>query len=376
MKLLIAPLTVIGALLLVALALPGAVNADDTPTDNPLAGTNWSLELNHGAPMLRNTAITLSFDGNGQAGGSGGCNSYGGSYTIDGKRLQFSDVFSTLMACLSDEVMQQEVDYLAALSMVTGYRRIGPERLVLDLRDGGALVFVAIPTLPGSAWVLIDDGLLDGENLVTADSGVTLMFNKDGTVNGDSGCNLYRSTYTLIVGSLTFDPILSTRRACLNEDANALEAHLFAALEATTRYTLTPDQLSLDFGEDGQQLVFRRILNLEGTTWQLVAFGAEDDPTPMGDKVITVSFDKDNRASASGWCQPSVGDAYPLEVVEPTAIHELPSVLLLCLGESPATMMVPVTLRYGINDDNGQLVMHYATQQVLVFEWIFQPSEE
>lgn len=376
MKLLIAPLTVIGALLLVALALPGAVSADEMPTANPLAGTHWSLELNHGAPVMQDTAITLSFDADGQAGGSGGCNSYGGGYTVDGNWLQFSDITSTLMACLSDEVMQQEADYFATLSQVTGYRRIGPDRLVLDLSDSGALVFVAIPTLPGSAWVLIDDGLPGRERLITADSGVTLTFDKDGGVDIDTGCNgSYYTTYQLEVGALTFFPVVSARPRCENEEIRAIENHLFAALEATTHYTILPDQLTLYFGEDEQALVFRRILNLEGTTWQLVAFGAEDEPTSVTDKEITVSFLERNRASASGPCQRSVGDSYLLEALDPAQIHELPGVLLPCLGEPGAAALLTAS-RYGIDDDNGQLVMHYGDDQVLVFEWIVQPSED
>nr|MCU0465321.1 META domain-containing protein [Anaerolineae bacterium] len=204
MKLLLAPLTVLAALVMVALALPGAVNADDAPTNNPLAGTGWYLLENKGAPMIEGTSITLSFDKNGQVGGSGGCNSYGGSYTVDGNSLRFSDVFSTLMACVDNMLNQQEADYFAALSQVTGYRRIGPERLVLDLSDGSALVFVAIPALPGSAWVLIDDGLPSRERLITADSGVTLTFDKDGGADIDTGCNgSYYTTYRLEVGALT-----------------------------------------------------------------------------------------------------------------------------------------------------------------------------
>jgi putative lipoprotein len=376
MKLLLAPLTVLAALVMVALALPGAVNADDAPTNNPLAGTGWYLLENKGAPMIEGTSITLSFDKNGQVGGSGGCNSYGGSYTVDGNSLRFSDVFSTLMACVDNMLNQQEADYFAALSQVTGYRRIGPERLVLDLSDGSALVFVAIPALPGSAWVLIDDGLPSRERLITADSGVTLTFDKDGGADIDTGCNgSYYTTYRLEVGALTFFPIISARARCENEQTAAIEDHLFAALEATTHYTILSDQLTLYFGEDEQALVFRRILNLEGTTWQLVAFGAEDDPTLMTDKVITVAFTERNRASAAGPCQRSVGDSYLLEALDPTKIHELPGVLLPCLGEPGAAALLTAS-RYGINDDNGQLVMHYGDDQVLVFEWIFQPSED
>jgi heat shock protein HslJ len=367
MKFLFSRLTILAALTLVALVLPSVANADDAPTD-PLIETEWYLSANNTVPTMEGTSITLSFDENGQMGGSSGCNFYEGNYTIDGNTLQFGSIARSLMGCLAD-VLQQETRYFAALSQVTGYRRIGPDRLVLELSDGSALVFVAVPEIAGSSWLLIDDGFPPEDRLITADSGVTLTFDQDSGVSGNSGCNHYRTTYILMIGSLTFDPILSTSRACLNEDANALETHLFAALEATTSYTITPDNLTLYYGEDGQQLVFGRILNLVGTTWQLASFGLGAAPTPVADdKLIKVSFGAGEIVSVSGVCQSDTGESFVLESLGEIAVQELPSLLPFCLNGNPTLDILPIT-GYTINDD-GQLVIRYADGQVLVFEFV------
>lgn len=367
MKLLFSPQTVLAALILVALALTSAANADDAPTD-PLIETEWYLRENNTVPTIEGTSITLSFDENGQMGGSSGCNFYEGSYTTDGNTLQFDSIRRTVAACL-DNILQQETSYLAAMSQVTGYRRIGPDRLVLGLVDGGTLVFVAVPEIAGTSWLLIDDGFPAEDRLITADSGVTLTFDQDGGVSGNSGCNHYRTTYTLMVGSLTFDPVLSTRRPCLSEDANALETHLFTALEATTSYTITPDNLTLYHSENGQQLVFKRILNLAGTTWQLAAFGSGAVPTPVAeDQLIKVSFGAGGNVSVSEVCQPNTGENFVLELLGETAIQKLPSVLPPCLNGSQTLDMLPIA-SYTINND-GQLVIRYVDGYALVFEFI------
>jgi len=43
--------------------------------------------------------ITATFTTDGKVQGSGGCNSYGGSYTTSGSSITVSDLVSTLMSC-------------------------------------------------------------------------------------------------------------------------------------------------------------------------------------------------------------------------------------------------------------------------------------
>ena len=85
--------------LLVALLL-AACTANDAPASPSLVGTKWTLQSLAGAPIgdVRR-APTIHFQSDGQVGGYGGCNSWGGSYELNGDTIRFGQMRSTLMAC-------------------------------------------------------------------------------------------------------------------------------------------------------------------------------------------------------------------------------------------------------------------------------------
>ena len=106
-----------------------------------LAGSEWALVSLRGQPPLAGTTITLKFESD-KAGGSAGCNSYGGPYTARGGRLTLTDVAATMMACLDPAgVMEQEAAYLQALSQAAGYRATDAQLEIQDAAGETALVF-------------------------------------------------------------------------------------------------------------------------------------------------------------------------------------------------------------------------------------------
>lgn len=115
------------------------------PEGSSLSGTSWVLESSGSADnqtaVLPNTELTLNFDYT-QINGHAGCNSYFADATIneDGS-LTFGLMGSTLMACLDNDVMQQESDFLAALAQATRYTVAG-NQLTLHVPDG-SLTFIA-----------------------------------------------------------------------------------------------------------------------------------------------------------------------------------------------------------------------------------------
>lgn len=120
--------------------------ADGSSGNTPLEGILWRL-VDFGpvdAPVaaLADVSVTVKFDAGNTVGGSGGCNSYGGNYQLNGQSLSVSQVVSTMMACENTDVMQQESRYLAALGSATGLHVAGTE-LTIDYA-GGKLHFTRI----------------------------------------------------------------------------------------------------------------------------------------------------------------------------------------------------------------------------------------
>jgi heat shock protein HslJ len=103
-----------------------------------LKGTSWALVEISGQPVVADSSPTLSFD-DGQAGGNGSCNSFGGEYTLDNGKLTFGPLMSTMMYC--EETMDQETAYLAALQSAAAYEMEDGRLLILDADGVVVLVF-------------------------------------------------------------------------------------------------------------------------------------------------------------------------------------------------------------------------------------------
>ncbi len=89
----------------------------------------WKLVSLNGNPVIEGTGLTLGFEED-RVFGNSGCNSFGGSYALNGSSLEFDELATTLMACADEAVMAQESSYLAALNAVETMEA-GEEGLVL-----------------------------------------------------------------------------------------------------------------------------------------------------------------------------------------------------------------------------------------------------
>jgi len=65
-------------------------------------------------PTIPNVDTSIKFDSNGQIGGNVGCNTFGGTYEVNGDKITFSSIMSTLMFC--EETSAQEQAVLSILS--------------------------------------------------------------------------------------------------------------------------------------------------------------------------------------------------------------------------------------------------------------------
>jgi heat shock protein HslJ len=77
-----------------------ACAANDAPASPSLVGTTWMLQSLAAAPVGKTQRTpSIRFVSQTQVGGSGGCNSWGGSYALKGTTIKFGQMHSTLMAC-------------------------------------------------------------------------------------------------------------------------------------------------------------------------------------------------------------------------------------------------------------------------------------
>jgi heat shock protein HslJ len=104
-----------------------------------IVGPVWVAETIAGSGVGE-ARITLWLDADGRATGRGGCNSYGGAYTLGGNTLGFGPMAATKMACAAP-LMDQEQRYFDALARVTRYAVADDGALVLTTADGQALIF-------------------------------------------------------------------------------------------------------------------------------------------------------------------------------------------------------------------------------------------
>ncbi len=115
-------------------------------TAEELTDSSWQLTAYGPAgaetPVIGEMPITLLFDSAGQVSGEGGCNSYSGTYQVADNQVSFSQVISTLRACMDDNVTTQEQEYLQALQSSGRFERTDAGLTIWYDNEAGALNFV------------------------------------------------------------------------------------------------------------------------------------------------------------------------------------------------------------------------------------------
>jgi heat shock protein HslJ len=279
-------------------------------SSNPLLNTSWNL-VSYGTPddqtpVIEGSSVTIAFPSNIRVEGNGGCNGYGGSYTVDGDTITFTEVVSTLMACAEDDVTQQEADYFTALNAAASYEIAG-NQLIITTSDGQELHFASTNPLLNTEWQLVSYGEPGAETPVVEGSNVTLAFRPDNFVEGNGGCNGFGGTYRIDGSNLTISEIVSTMMACTDDAVTQQESTYFLALQAATRFETTGGELTIFFGEGAEQLNFVNVAHeadiLEGSAWVLVSYGDPANPTPVVEEgTATLNFESETEITGNTGC--------------------------------------------------------------------------
>jgi heat shock protein HslJ len=250
----------LGGFALCAVVVSACGGEDSTPSAPPggteLVGTQWVLDVSElGVSDDGSVSSWIAF-ARGRVNGNDGCNSFSGSYELDGSKLTFGPLAGTKMACGSpaDEV-SREVN--AALARVRGYE-LAADTLRMKSADGETVLSYTAsnPGVEGS-WTVISVLYDDAIRSVVADVELTADFSADGTIGGSTGCNSFRGDYALDRKNLDVGPLTATEKACPTTELSEQEAGYLAALESAVRIDQVGPELTL-LNADGQKAVTLR----------------------------------------------------------------------------------------------------------------------
>jgi heat shock protein HslJ len=124
--------------------------------------------------------------------------------------------------------------------------RLGTAVVLAVAGCGGSGPAAMVP-LPGTSWVLLDIG----GTAVVEPGRATLRFDESGRASGDGSCNQFSGPASFTGDSLAFGPLLSTKRACVEDALNAQETRYLAALESARRYAVAGDTLLIHLAQGG-----------------------------------------------------------------------------------------------------------------------------
>ena len=109
---------------------PAAEAPSTHPKPTGLGKTDWKATSILGR-AAGSADSTLSFLGDGQVAGNGGCNAYQGGVTLEDGRIEFSALATTRMMC-SPPVSGQETVFLEALGMARSWEQSGDMLELID----------------------------------------------------------------------------------------------------------------------------------------------------------------------------------------------------------------------------------------------------
>ncbi len=128
----------------------GQTRRDLSTGQKVVSGTQWRLvsmgRVGAETNVTSGTTVTLKFSNDGRISGSGGCNSYGGSYKVVGDQITFSQVFSTRRACIDADGNRKEAQYFSALGLALRFRLISTRLSIYY--DGGRSILDFVTDAP------------------------------------------------------------------------------------------------------------------------------------------------------------------------------------------------------------------------------------
>jgi heat shock protein HslJ len=125
--------------MLICLLFLIALHSSPSAAGNRLIGT-WRLEVVKGHSVLDKAKTELMLTEDGRVSTTVGCNRIAGKPKIDGDRITFGLMASTMMACM-DPLAQLEANYVAALGATRSFHIEGSNLTFLDDAKTDLIIF-------------------------------------------------------------------------------------------------------------------------------------------------------------------------------------------------------------------------------------------
>lgn len=266
----------------------------------------------------------------GLIGGSAGCNGYSAAYFLDNGEISIGIPTRTTIACLDDEKMQVEDEFLKRLDNVSTAYISGGKLVFADSKGNEMLVFLNSGKKPewvitghmadpgdvtGYTWYLYADRERSSIDGIPEGAEITLIFGDDGRFYGISGCNNYSGDYKLESGKLELENgkfdiglIGMIPMPCAAEDVMILESVYFEKLDQVEGAYVDGDRLFL-LNENGVEVLSFEKRLPEGVEWHLIGYMGSDGmmDSVYDDAGVTLMME-DGRAAGNAGCNSYFGD--------------------------------------------------------------------
>jgi heat shock protein HslJ len=217
-----------------------------------LDNTEWFLWTINAQPIMNGTTITARFsvagEQSGEMSGSSGCNLYS---AVFGPGLSIETTINSNTICsLPEGVMDQERTYLEIVSRAFGYW-LTADQFILN-SGSGTLTYRQSPApqsadqgylLQANDWFLVSYN----DRLSTSGSNGDpfVRFNRDNTLNGYSGCNDFRGSYSTQLNTLTTGDVVTTLAACPNAVLADQERIMLEVLQTAATFQVFESALQI-----------------------------------------------------------------------------------------------------------------------------------
>ena len=242
------------------LALAGltvvACGSDDTSTSDSVSAadlSNRGFESTDvtGHELVDGSEITMNFLDD-TVSVNAGCNTMNGRFEIAGDTFTAEQFAMTMMAC-PDPLMAQDTwlsEFLASSPTIA----LDGSTLTFTGDDASITLEEIEPAaLVGTTWVVTGTVANEAVSSIPADATASISIADDGTAAVDTGCNTGSGDVEVGDDTLTFGPIATTLRACVDEVAE-LEASVLAVLQGEVAYEISGDTLSLRTGDGADRI--------------------------------------------------------------------------------------------------------------------------